>query len=400
MSHFALLVVTPTEADLDATLQPYHEFECTGTDDQYVQDIDETEEYLSNYETYTETVWFDPEGNRHKPYDEEFYRDPTPEEQAEHRFNERGSYHGMGGNGKISWSGFDKHDGRGYRTYVRMKVEELAGWREEERPIKERLTFVEFVDYWSSKPLVASEAEINLGSTGERGDPNAPHKYGYCLAMPDGSAKVINRTNPNKRWDYWSIGGRYDGKLIKKTGEVVDQARKSELDWEAMRRKVYSIRYGAVRDYYAKIRTHRPGITDAEIATMWQDYVAKNAAARKAWEELPEGTEENPRSNIWDFIDQYPRMEEYTAIGIRDMAYGWGWTVPLNESDPMEWCENAPPLTALSYLDADGWVEKGTMGWWGVIHDEKDSDVWEEMFNKKIASIPDDYVLTLVDCHI
>lgn len=398
MSHFAILVVTPTEEALDAMLQQFHEFECTGTDDKYVQDIDETETRMAAYHKETRTVWIDPAGVVHSPYEPEFYRDATPEEQAEHRFNERGSLHGMGGNGTISWSGMDKHDGRGYRTYVHMKVEELPGWREVDQPVKDSMTFVEFMDY-NGINFAASEADIDLGSTGKRGD-EALHKYGYCVALPDGSVKVINRTNPNARWDWWAIGGRYEGKLITKTGEIVDQARKADLDWDAMRRKVQGIRYAAVREYYGKIRSHRPLATDAEIAAMWQDYVVQNAAARKAWSELPAGTAENPRPNLWDFIDQYPRMAEYTTIGIRDMAYGWNWTVPLNEADPMAWCENAPPLTALAYLDADGWAEKGTMGWFGVVHDEKDGDVWEEMFNKRVASIPDDYVLTIVDCHI
>ncbi len=41
MSHFTVLVIGE---DVEGQLQPYHEFECTGTNDEFVQDIDITEE--------------------------------------------------------------------------------------------------------------------------------------------------------------------------------------------------------------------------------------------------------------------------------------------------------------------------------------------------------------------
>ena len=59
MSHFAVLAVlpgsTPLEKDaiqeaLEQAMQPYHEFECTGNDDQYVQNIDITARVRREYE--------------------------------------------------------------------------------------------------------------------------------------------------------------------------------------------------------------------------------------------------------------------------------------------------------------------------------------------------------------
>ena len=52
MSHFAVMVITeaqPTEEVLSRVLAPWHEFECTGTNDEYVVDLDITEEYRSRY---------------------------------------------------------------------------------------------------------------------------------------------------------------------------------------------------------------------------------------------------------------------------------------------------------------------------------------------------------------
>ena len=53
MSHFSVVVITshkPDEDVLAPILQPWHEFECTGIDDQYVQDVDILEEARMEYE--------------------------------------------------------------------------------------------------------------------------------------------------------------------------------------------------------------------------------------------------------------------------------------------------------------------------------------------------------------
>ena len=46
------------------------------------------------------------------------------------------------------------------------------------------------------------------------------------------------------------------------------------------------------------------------------------------------------------------------------------------------------------------WHERGKMGWWACVSNEKDEDVWFSEFNKLIDSLPDDTLLTIVDCHI
>ena len=52
MSHFTVLVISKTIEDVSTLLAPYHEFECTGHDDQYIQNLDITEEIVSSYEDH------------------------------------------------------------------------------------------------------------------------------------------------------------------------------------------------------------------------------------------------------------------------------------------------------------------------------------------------------------
>ena len=46
------------------------------------------------------------------------------------------------------------------------------------------------------------------------------------------------------------------------------------------------------------------------------------------------------------------------------------------------------------------WYEKGKMGWWAMVADEKDQHTWEEEFKKLLAEVDDDTLISIVDCHI
>lgn len=46
------------------------------------------------------------------------------------------------------------------------------------------------------------------------------------------------------------------------------------------------------------------------------------------------------------------------------------------------------------------WYQQGEMCWFGVVADEKDPAAWQEEFDKLLAGVPDDALLTVVDCHV
>jgi hypothetical protein len=69
MSHFVVLVIGD---NVEQQLAPYHEFECTGRDDQYVVDIDITEEVRNEYLNDTVLMVVNGQtGERVSKYDEE-----------------------------------------------------------------------------------------------------------------------------------------------------------------------------------------------------------------------------------------------------------------------------------------------------------------------------------------
>jgi hypothetical protein len=63
----------------------------------------------------------------------------------------------------------------------------------------------------------------------------AKHDFGYAIVRDGALVKAVDRTNPQKKWDYWVVGGRYSGRFLLKDGRKVDECTFGELDFKAMR---------------------------------------------------------------------------------------------------------------------------------------------------------------------
>lgn len=213
MSHFAVLVAGENP---EFELAPFHEFECTGDDNEFVQELDRTEEFRIEYEHATTTRYKAPDGTMHRQV-----------------------------------------------------------------PVKSVQSFAEWVqDYHGQKITTAPIIETE-------------HKYGFTLVNSENEVlRVVDRTNPNYKWDWWTVGGRYTGLLLLKDGRRVDTARKSEID-----------------------------------------------------------------------------------------------------------C-NDETFSVFAFVYNREWHERGKMGWFASVSDEKDSTEWNQIVRGFIKSLPDNELLTVVDCHI
>ena len=57
-------------------------------------------------------------------------------------------------------------------------------------------------------------------------------------------------------------------------------------------------------------------------------------------------------------------------------------------------------LSPFAFVKDGEWVESGEMGWFGMSRNDKDPDDWNTEFTKMFDALPDDTVITLVDCHV
>ncbi len=398
MSHFALLVVTNTnsEDELNAALAPFHEFECTGLDDQYVVDVDITDEYLKMFNEETKPFYVSPTGERYPVFDNRFFRELTPEETASLGSDIFARIEGLFVH-SADWG-----DGKGYRRKAHMKIAELPGWTEVTVNTNTVTTFVEWVKDYAGYDIVTSIEDAKNDSE---------YQYGYVLVTNGTDVRVIKRTNPNSQWDWWVVGGRYSDRLVLKNGLRVNQSKKSDIDFEGMRQKNCGERLAGVAKTYDDIRkksievilgfgnTDNITLTNAQITAKWNEFRELYVPLKAEWQAL--GDEAQPR-HFWDWAkEKSPEFEILNKIGISEIGFGFGWTVPISEPDPIAWAGKAPPMTAYAFLAPDGqWVESGKMGWWGITTDKMDENLWETMLAEKVSQISDGQYITYVDCHI
>lgn len=280
MSHFSVAVITkkePTNDVLLAALEPYEEFECTGRETRFIQEVDQTDEMLRDYERHTSPKLRDADGILHDPYEDRFYRDPSAEELEKHK-----PMIGTGGGGGISWTSKDWGDGKGHRAKVRFIPD---GMTEVRLPDKETKTFAEFIKDWSGKTVVPF---------GKKPDIKGKHKYGYVLTDKDGNViKVIDRTNPNKKWDWYSVGGRYRGQLMAKPGVFknkawrdgdLDSLKVGDIDFARMRATTEIERRSAIDKAILAIQAKSPDLTRERIYAIHAASALAFPKAKAAWE--------------------------------------------------------------------------------------------------------------------
>lgn len=371
MSHFTVLVIGDNP---EQQLAPYHEFECTGYDDQYVQEIDKTLEYLKEHRTKTRTMVKGPDGTMQPWGSPQFYREPTEEERKK-----IGSLAGDGFAGKMSWSSRDWGDGLGFRT----KIHEIpADHSQVEVPYKDLMTFAQFIEHWHGLRSVPHGDRPNLVQE---------HKYGYVQLDENGHVvRAVRRTNPNAKWDWYLLGGRWTGFFKLRPTAVdaavgepglqtpaaepgrADQARKGDIDFVGMRRDA-AVKAGKDWDEVREI------IAGREVKT-FDEILSANGGdhdkARKAYWAQPVMRDLSEIRLFINLDDYLLSRKEYTARAA------------------------AKAIQTFAVVKDGQWYERGQMGMFAVVYDEKAPDAWDQQFASLLDGLPDDTLLSVYDCHI
>lgn len=153
--------------------------------------------------------------------------------------------------------------------------------------------------------------------------------------------------NPNKKWDWWQIGGRYSNWFKTKAGQAVNYSQIGDLD------------LSLDQELYQK--------------------------ALRFWEVVVENSPLRPDEDKDDFYSFYTPIYYVNQYGTKE-----------------EYAKAQAGITPWAFVTSDGvWHEKGSMGWFGLSDATKDSRIaFCEAFYKALQdAAPTDYVV-LVDCHI
>ncbi len=126
-------------------------------------------------------------------------------------------------------------------------------------------------------------------------------------------------------------------------------------------------------------------------------------------------------------IEDY--MKEYTGLIVRkngDWGYignpnaKWDWFViggrwasslflkkgrknvdqSLKKDIDLEKMRKEDIIPTFAILIDGKWYEEGNMGWWGMVSNKKEDKDWNKEFEKLLEKVPNNKLLTIVDCHI
>lgn len=314
MSHFSVMVIGD---DIARQLQPYHEFECTGIEDEFVKDVDLTDEARALYSKAKCIRLKDGAGVLHDFFD-------------------------AAGNWRPEFS----QPNPNAPDWAKSRMEFVpAGFTRVEVPAPEVESFAVWCEGW----------------------------YGRSPRNVNGEERLIKHTNPNAKWDWWTIGGRWSNKLKLKAGGHADSAMKRNIDIAGMRdaagaaalarwERAAALTGGAAWEAWDLIRDRTEGIDVARALYNAQPAVIALRADNR-----------DPFFNL----DQFLAPKDRYVQEARDSA-----------------------IATFAVVRNGEWAEKGSMGWFGCASNEMPQSEWNKLFNDMLDGLPDDTRLTVVDCHI
>lgn len=226
-------------------------------------------------------------------------------------------------------------------------------------------------------PIITATEKQEADGELPEAPPVSESRWGYIIQSNDGRLlKVFRRTNPNSKWDWYVLGGRYESRLLSKSSPgAFDRLPTSDIDWDRMIMQAASDA-GARWDEVRKI------VGGNKIP----DY-------KKILDQF-NGNHELAKASYWS----YPGMS------------GLGQDMDFIFDDNKEWFNLSREeysarvgnmwIRPYAWLQDGKWHSRGDMGWFGISYDEMDKDEWALLVPELIKNLGPDKVLSVIDCHI
>lgn len=220
-------------------------------------------------------------------------------------------------------------------------------------------------------------------------------------------------SNPDAKWDYWQVGGRWAGHwLIKPEFQHLYANKVPEFGWEWKedergRKQMQDVLKERRVDSAYKGHIDFEGMMGDQAVKAARRYdfaqqIIKDTPVNEPWSEKfwnKEGGRdeyhEQPRVKAWSEYLQKNRTA-CEAVGLD----AWGTNVEdfnVSREKYIKICQLAA-ISTFAFLHEGKWAARGEMGWWACVSNEQDN--WEEEFQKILDTLPDSTLLTVLDCHI
>lgn len=238
--------------------------------------------------------------------------------------------------------------------------------------------------------------------------------------------------NPDSKWDWYEIGGRWTGFFKARDGQVgepgvlTDPARKSHFDVVVKRdvdfasmRMDKGQKAGATWDKVQAIVQANGG-----MPPHWNTILSKQNGADRAWADVRK--KHGCGDDVYDTLDEdlrrrlieqaradfnaptdaaraeYHSLPVISALRAKGLLPWFGEFREVYDVTRDEFVRRAEDSAAVPFalLINGSWNEKGRMGWFGISNDKMTQDEWNKKVWEVLLGLPDDAVLIAVGCHI
>lgn len=198
--------------------------------------------------------------------------------------------------------------------------------------------------------------------------------------------------NPNAKWDWYVLGGRWKGFFRLKDGTegelgesgvfgnqaeegTADSCRKGDIDFEKMKSEASK----SAAETFDKLAS----IVNGREYPVWKD-------VREKYEDIDEARE---------FYNNHPVVIEVNKAQLLGWNDDFAEILKMGKEAYVDMIGKKSIITFAILKDGE-WLEKGSMGWWGIVSDEKGEQEWYDIAYKIMMDCPDDTLFSLYDCHI
>lgn len=200
--------------------------------------------------------------------------------------------------------------------------------------------------------------------------------------------------NPNAKWDWYQLGGRWTGYFKLKNGSngnvgnpglmtgsaksgYTDQCIKKAIDIQSM---IDDAKNKAENEYDL---AH--SIIDGQMYESWEFVRTRIHDIDKARKEY----HNQPLIKKWNKSD----IKKQLGFLVSPDDFKMSKDKYLKNA-----CDSV--ITTFAVIKNGKWYERGEMGWWGLVSNEKDSNEWNEQISKLFKELSDDTLISIYDCHI
>lgn len=280
--------------------------------------------------------------------------------------------------------------------------------------------------------------------------------------IEDGKFGRMTTYNPKSKWDWYQVGGRWQGLFVAKPGvrltdenigeqswaapepddsdELLprrcDRLRADQIDWDAMWLQYRTEARSKFKVWRSVFEEHGKPFGWSELAEligkslpeidekyqgMLRDFESRARAGvfDPPPEEVANVKAKHGVSHAFDrpdFVTLFDNGGPLTVELLRPiyhgqpaifaynrMKNGFSFTGPVEAFgfDEDEYVKNARNwVVPYAFVINGEWVAKGKMGWFGMSNDKVGREDWNSKFWDMIESLPPETMITVVDCHI